>query len=1067
MRGALCFVFCVFVTLLSLQLSAAPEREGELIRLQQLLDQQQAVDVDSEKEKRSLLKKTINALKSQQQLEARILSLQAELEAQPKVLAALEGQLNKQLLTSHELPAIISNDELDKLETNTNARLLELNRAMAEYRQAEAQSEVRQQSIREQLARPKIEDQSIDKQLSSDHSELAAQLQTATFAEHNLRQQALELELLVLPKRAEIAKINGQILDKQRTQLSLYLDELVELKQARQRAEAEETLRALEKSATEDSDVAVIQLFRQENQQLTRQLRAVLTRIETFDQQRREEQLRLSQLTTSFSLIRQQLELEVSHITPDQIQFIFENRALQDTGKIVQQIAQLRLQKAQLEQSLNQLNPISISESKSEELSQAQQKRLASLIEDQQLLFEQLNDAYKQLSSSLNQILSVQRQINQQINSNRESITRHLLWNPVTPELDQHWLREISVSSGQVLERWKLAATQALIVINEKTPGRVVVFILVILAVLWLGRYARHRRPLWAKQIGNVVHDRLMHTFKLVLLGPLLTCYLPALVFILATNLVNPSHPDSEQVTAMFKVVAILGWFFLTMREWLRTPDGLFCLHFGVNDELCLLLRRLSVWVIVICIPLIMFHAYIWDIDSDEMRSGLVRFVIFLLLGAIVVLLFRLWRFVPQINQITRSKSWWLRAELWLTVLMAVNLSLIVLTGLGYTFTVNLIIYAGFQLAFLLLLTFIFFKLGMRLVLISERRLEFDRAKTRRAEILAARENPDEEPPLETNYLNMQTISDHSRTLLKTATAVVLFMLIWGGMGGYLPLFGVLDNVELWSSIGSDGETAFVTLKAVIFGVVVLALCLLAAYNLPGLLELLILRNLELTPGTGYAITSLIKYALIMIGVLVAFSSFGLEWGKLQWLVAALGVGLGFGLQEIVANFVSGLIILFEKPVRIGDTVTIDGLTGTVTRIQIRATTITDWDRKEVIIPNKAFITQQLINWSLTDSITRIVVPVGVAYGADTDQARELLLEAAQEEERVLQDPKPEAFFTQFADSSLNLELRFYVSAMADRLEMNHRVNTRVAEKFKRAGIEIAFPQLDVHLKRG
>lgn len=285
-------------------------------------------------------------------------------------------------------------------------------------------------------------------------------------------------------------------------------------------------------------------------------------------------------------------------------------------------------------------------------------------------------------------------------------------------------------------------------------------------------------------------------------------------------------------------------------------------------------------------------------------------------------------------------------------------------------------------------------------------------------------------------------------------------------MSGYLPLFGVLDNIELWSSVSSDGETALVTLKSVIFGVALLSLCLLAAYNLPGLLELLILRNLDLSPGTGYAISSLLKYTLIMVGVLVAFSSFGLEWGKLQWLVAALGVGLGFGLQEIVANFVSGLIILFEKPVRIGDTVTIDGLTGTVTRIQIRATTITDWDRKEVIIPNKAFITQQLINWSLTDSITRIVVPVGIAYGSDTEQARELLLAAANEEERVLQDPKPEAFFTEFADSSLTLELRFYVSAMADRLEMTHRVNTRIAEKFKKVNIEIAFPQLDVHLKR-
>ncbi len=108
----------------------------------------------------------------------------------------------------------------------------------------------------------------------------------------------------------------------------------------------------------------------------------------------------------------------------------------------------------------------------------------------------------------------------------------------------------------------------------------------------------------------------------------------------------------------------------------------------------------------------------------------------------------------------------------------------------------------------------------------------------------------------------------------------------------------------------------------------------------------------------------------MLVGGLVGFSMIGIEWSKLQWLVAALGVGLGFGLQEIFANFISGLIILFEKPIRIGDTVTIRDLTGSVTRINTRATTISDWDRKEIIVPNKAFITEQFINWSLSDSVT-------------------------------------------------------------------------------------------------
>ncbi|MBR9828916.1 MAG: mechanosensitive ion channel, partial [Oceanospirillales bacterium] len=193
---------------------------------------------------------------------------------------------------------------------------------------------------------------------------------------------------------------------------------------------------------------------------------------------------------------------------------------------------------------------------------------------------------------------------------------------------------------------------------------------------------------------------------------------------------------------------------------------------------------------------------------------------------------------------------------------------------------------------------------------------------------------------------------------------------------------------------------------------------------------------------------------------------FGLQWSKLQWLVAALGVGLGFGLQEIVANFVSGLIILFEKPVRIGDTITLGNVTGSVSRIQIRATTITDWDRKEVIIPNKTFITEQLINWSLSDAITRVVLTIGVAYGSDTELAQKLLLEAACANPRVLDDPEPDAYFREFADSTLNIDLRVFVSSMSDRVPVTNELNTEINRLFNEHGIEIAFPQLDVHLHR-
>jgi potassium efflux system protein len=217
-------------------------------------------------------------------------------------------------------------------------------------------------------------------------------------------------------------------------------------------------------------------------------------------------------------------------------------------------------------------------------------------------------------------------------------------------------------------------------------------------------------------------------------------------------------------------------------------------------------------------------------------------------------------------------------------------------------------------------------------------------------------------------------------------------------------------------------------------------------------------------PGARYAYSTVCKYAITAIGIMVAFNTIGLKWEKLQWLVAALSVGLGFGLQEIVANFICGLIVLFERPFRIGDTVTTGDISGTVSRIRIRATTVVDWDRKELIVPNKEFVVGRLINWSLTENIVRIKIPVGIAYGSDTDLAEQLLLKAAKTNPQVLRSPEPKAVFMSFGDNALCFELRVYIKNIDDWIPMLHSMNRAIDKEFRQAGITIAFPQRDVHL---
>lgn len=269
-------------------------------------------------------------------------------------------------------------------------------------------------------------------------------------------------------------------------------------------------------------------------------------------------------------------------------------------------------------------------------------------------------------------------------------------------------------------------------------------------------------------------------------------------------------------------------------------------------------------------------------------------------------------------------------------------------------------------------------------MLIQRRRIAFDRAKQRRADILAQRARGEEDSPhsnstegsidVEEPIIDLDVISAQSLRLVRsilTMIALVSVIVLWSEIHS---AFGFLENIRLWdvsSTINGIESVQPITMGSLLIAVLVLIITAQLVRNLPALLELALLQHLDLTPGTGYAISTITKYLVILFGGLLGFSLLGIEWAKFQWLVAALGLGLGFGLQEIFANFVSGLIILFEKPIRIGDTVTIRDLTGSVTKINTRATTISDWDRKEIIVPIKLLLPSNLLTGH-----SRIPLPV-------------------------------------------------------------------------------------------
>ncbi|MFI5209835.1 MAG: mechanosensitive ion channel family protein, partial [Gemmatimonadales bacterium] len=306
-----------------------------------------------------------------------------------------------------------------------------------------------------------------------------------------------------------------------------------------------------------------------------------------------------------------------------------------------------------------------------------------------------------------------------------------------------------------------------------------------------------------------------------------------------------------------------------------------------------------------------------------------------------------------------------------------------------------------------------------------------------------------------------QEIAGRGRWLL-TAAAVVS----WGGLA--LFFYSLIDEfgalLKGWMGLSwSIGEVRL-SLGTVLLFAVVLWIGAMVARLISQLVELDVLGRLSLPRGVPVTIGSLTRYALVAIAFLVALAATGFQLGQLAILGGALGVGLGFGLQNIVANFVSGLILAFERPVSVGDIVQLAGLTGEVRQIGIRASIIHTFDGAEVIVPNSELISGEVINWTRADRLRRIEVRVGVAYGSDPKQILKLLIAAAEGHEEVAASPSPDAMFVAFGESSLDFALRFWGDFERSAL-IQSGVAVAVNDALAAAGISVPFPQRDLHVK--
>ncbi|WP_245969378.1 mechanosensitive ion channel domain-containing protein [Thiocapsa rosea] len=603
---------------------------------------------------------------------------------------------------------------------------------------------------------------------------------------------------------------------------------------------------------------------------------------------------------------------------------------------------------------------------------------------------------------------------------------------------------------------------------------------LVIAALFWKLSALRRAIRATAEPLRRIRTDRLSHTGKAIGLTLLAALPIPLLLWLIGLQLSTAVETTGfTRALGSALIAASVGLYYLRAFRTLCITGGVADRHFRWSQETLRRLRREFDWFSIYIVPVALTAMVLYN-DSDPAFSGsLGRLATIATMVGFSVFFARLLsptKGVLKDALAANPKGWFNRLRhLWFPVIVGAPLGLAVLALLGYVYTAGVLFESLVQQTWLALALIVLHQVIVRWLIVTRRRLALtaavERASARRAQTEAERNETaapvaselqvDEPEP------DLAALDEQTRRLINASVFFTALLGVWLTWSDVLPALSMLERIPLWYYDGMiDGVAQPVPVTAANLGLVlvILFVATAAAKNLPALLEILLLQTESVSAGGRYAIKTLVSYAITVAAFLVAFSTLGLNWGQVQWLVAALGVGIGFGLQEIVANFISGIIILFERPVRVGDIVTIGDTTGVVTNIQIRATTIRNWDRQELLVPNKEFITGRLLNWSLTDQQNRITIPIGIEYGSDTRKALSILAQVAEQHERVLDDPAPLISFEGFGDNALTIVLRCYLSSLDGRMGVATELHQAIYDRFKEEGIGMAFPQRDIHL---
>ncbi|SEI81609.1 potassium efflux system protein [Pseudomonas linyingensis] len=1024
------------------------------------------------------LQKTLDNLQKIQTSSDELASLKQLLADAPKLTAeAQREQARLKPVVAEELSTRYANLPTTQLESMLAERLTQLNDWQAQLalatnalidaqtRPERAQAEIsanqaRTQTIRELLKSGKDKNVPLgSEQRAMLQSELAAleavsQLRSQELAGNTTLQDLSASQRALLTQR--IALLEAEILAQQNTL------------NAKRREESAETVAQLSRESLDNQSGSLLATQADLNLALSDYLLKATDRANELIRKNIGTKQQLDSLKQAEQALDEQIAVLKGSLLLTRILYQQKNALPKVSAdkNLADEIADLRLYQFELNQRRAEIvNPTQyvdtlLASQPGESLTPELRSELEQLARARLALLDRLNS---ELGNLLTQAITLQ--LNQkQLLATSASLSRTLdeqmFWIASNKPLDLDWFKEVPGRLQRQLDALPLMDSAK--AIGHGLIGQPLLFLplVVLLGALLAGRpWLRHRLAQIDDDLHQLRRNRQLLTPLALLCHFLLVLPLPLIVAACGVVLIQDPQAATtvfgESLLQLAQAILVFGVGYRLLARGSVAER-----HFGWESARVQILYRQVRYLGLVVMPMVLVVSI-----AERQLSGLSEDV----LGIFIVLSgFLLMSWILLHIMLSQPPFFGSRVLHFLAALLLVGLPLahVLLVGFGYYYTALKLTGRLLDSLYIIAIWTVVQSTVLHGLDIAARRLALQRAQARQQ--TPTREGAEGGELIEEPNLALEQVNQQSLRLIRLGLLLAfggIFYFVWADL---LAVFTYLDSVTLYEYTSGSGDSAVsvpISLSDLLGALVILVITVALARNLPGLLEMLVLSRMQLAQGSAYATTALLSYAIMAFGLVSTLSTLGLSWDKLQWLVAALSVGIGFGMQEIFANFISGLIILFERPVRIGDVVTIGNLSGSVSKIRIRATTITDFDRKEIIVPNKTFITSQLINWSLTDTVTRVTIKIGVAYGTDLELVRKLLLRIARDNPRVLKEPEPMVLFLTFNESTLDHELRIHVRELGDRNAAIDEINREIDRLFREHDIEIAFRQLDVFLK--